>query len=641
MKHFERNVYLSNLELEEAKKKFFTQLSHSIKGTGIENCEISDALDRITAKPIHAKISSPYFNASAMDGIAVQSKNTYGIDERNPKRLKINEEFIYLDTGDPIKDPYNAVIMIEDVVKIDETTVEIMTPASPWQHIRPVGEDIVAGEMILPSFHSITSVDIGALISGGIFQVEVIKRPRVGIIPTGTEIVETEEEMEDGKIIDSNSRMFEALVKKHGGIPKRYKPVKDDYDLIKNKLLEAIDENDLVIINAGSSAGSEDYTVHIIKEVGELIVHGVAIKPGKPAILGNVKQKPVIGIPGYPVSAYFVFDSFVKPLIFEYLHKSKTIYPEVEATLSKRTTSSLKHLEFVRAKLGMVDNQLIATPLNRGAGVTMSLVKADGIIRIPKHVEGLESGEKVKVELFKNLDDIKNTIVSIGSHDLLLDILGNMLHIKGFNINLESAHVGSLGGLMALKKRQAHIAPIHLLDDRTGTYNLQFLKKYLKNEDVVLIKGVKRIQGFMVKPKNPKNIRTIDDLSRDDIVFVNRQKGSGTRILLDYRLKTVGFNGEDIKGYDREMTTHMAVASAVSSGTADVGVGIKSVANVMNLDFIPIGEEEYDFVTRVAYLEDNKIQKLIEILKSQEFEESLDKLGGYIIERPGIIEKSE
>ncbi|SHJ63220.1 molybdopterin biosynthesis protein [Paramaledivibacter caminithermalis] len=637
MEKFERNIYLSNVELNEAKKLFFNEIKESLKFKRTEIVSVYDSLDRITAKPVFAKISSPFFNASAMDGIAVISKKTYGADERSPKRLKINEDFMYIDTGDVIKDPYDAVIMIEDVIPIDDETVEIIKAASPWQHVRPTGEDIVASEMIIPSYHKVTPVDIGAMLSGGILEIEVVRRPKVGIIPTGTEIIEPEDEIAPGKIIDSNSRMFEAMVKNYGGIPLRYKPVSDDYNLIRDKILQAIDENDIVIVNAGSSAGSEDYTSKIINEIGKLIVHGVAIKPGKPAILGNIKGKPIIGIPGYPVSAYIVFEAFVKPLMYEYQAIKETVPIRVEGVLSKRIMSSLKHLEYVRMKLGKVAGKLIATPLNRGAGVTMSLVKADGIAKIPKNVEGIEAGEVIEIELIKDIESINNTIVSIGSHDLIMDIIANMIHERYTDINLSSAHVGSLGGIMAIRRGEAHIAPIHLLDEGTGTYNIEYIKKYLKNKEVSLIKGVKRVQGLMVKKNNPKNITTIKDLTREDVVFVNRQKGSGTRILLDYKLKELNIDSSDIRGYDREMTTHMTVASAVLSETADVGLGILSSAQAMGLDFIPIGEEEYDFAIPSEFLEDEKVKKFIDILKSDDFAEKLMELGGYKIQKSGKI----
>ncbi|WZL72126.1 molybdopterin biosynthesis protein [Clostridiaceae bacterium 35-E11] len=641
MQKKERNIYLSNVEVEKALEKFLTRINTIFKKQEKEMVSVIDSQGRVTTCPVFAKYSSPNYNASAMDGIAVRAMKTFSASERNPIQLTLNEDFVYLDTGDPIVEPFNAVIMIEDIEEIDEKTIEIIKPASPWQHIRPIGEDIVAHEMIIPSNHLIRPVDIGALLSGGITEISVYKRPRVGIIPTGTEIIEPEETMELGKIIESNSRVFEGMVKELGGQPNRYKPVPDDYSLLKTHLLEAVAENELVIMNAGSSAGTEDYTVKLIAELGEVLVHGIATKPGKPTILGVIQDKPVMGIPGYPVSAYFVFETFAKPIIKKYLGQWSEDKKTVEAIISKRIISSLQHKEYVRIKLGQVNQRLIATPLNRGAGVTMSLVRADGVFVIPQNSEGVEAGEKIQVALLKPLSQINNTIVSIGSHDLIMDIIGNLMHQQSTLYDLSSAHVGSLGGIMALNRGEAHIAPIHLLDDRTGTYNKTFIKKYLFNIDMTIIKGVKRVQGLMIEKGNPKNILGLDDFVREELSFVNRQKGAGTRFLVDYELKKRKIEPNKIMGYDREMTTHMAVAAAVASGSADMGVGVLSAAKAMDLDFIPIGEEEYDFAIPSKYLKEEKIQLFIEILQSKEFKEAIEKLGGYGIENAGEVIRVE
>jgi putative molybdopterin biosynthesis protein len=625
------------MEADKAKKMFMERIKRYARKQVHERVKVLEAQGRISAEAVFAKLSSPNFNAAAMDGIAVRAVFTFGASETTPLRLKKDKDFIYINTGNPIREPYDAVIMIEDVVSIDSETIEIIKPAAPWENVRPIGEDIVAGEMIVPANHKIRPVDIAAMLSGGITEIEVIKKPRVAIIPTGSEIVEPEEGYKEGKVIESNSRMFEGMVRENGGEPVRFKPVPDDYELLKSRIAEAIKENDIVLVNAGSSAGSEDYTVNIIRELGEVLIHGIATKPGKPAILGIIDEKPVIGIPGYPVSAYLVFELFAKPLIRSYLKQLERNADTVEAILSRRLVSSLKHTEYVRLKLGMVDDKLIATPLSRGAGVTMSLVRADGILVIPQNSEGVEAGEKVTVELMKNIDDIRNTIVSIGSHDLIMDIIGSLIHRRNSKYNLTSAHVGSMGGLMSLRKGEAHMAPIHLLDEASGLYNISYIKRLLPNEEMTLIKGVKRIQGIMVKQGNPKNIKDFNDLVRGDVVFVNRQKGAGTRILVDYLLKKEGINQENIIGYDREMTTHMSVAASVSSGAADAGVGVFSAAKTMGLDFIPIGEEEYDFAVPSKYIDNDMFLLFIDILRSEEFKSILANLGGYGSEGIGDI----
>lgn len=633
----ERNIYLSNMELSEALERLSKVYAGAGSPLGTERVPVPDSLDRVTAEPIFARLSAPFFNASAMDGIAVKAESTYGANERNPVQLKRGTGYQVVDTGDPIAEPWDAVIMIEEVTEMDSDTVEIRSAASPWEHVRPVGEDIVAGELILPACHRITPIDIGALLSGGILEVPVIRKPRVAILPTGTEIIEPGEPMAIGKIIESNSRVFEAIVKQCGGEPLRLKPVADDYGLIRETVREAVAQSDLVIINAGSSAGTEDFTAKIIAELGEVLVHGLAIKPGKPAILGTVSGKPVIGIPGYPVSAWVVFDALVKPLIHAMLRQQSPERPTVSAVVSRRIVSSLKHLEFVRVKLGSVGGRLIATPLSRGAGVTMSLVKADGILPIPLCSEGIEAGETVTVELLRDLKAIESTVVVIGSHDLVVDLLADTLHTAWPDSGLSSAHVGSMAGLMALQRGEAHLAPIHLLDEATGEYNRSFVQKTLPGLRAVLVKGVRRVQGLMVAPGNPQGITGLADLARPGLRFVNRQKGSGTRLLLDYELKKLAIDAELIQGYHREMTTHMAVASAVQSGTADAGLGIQSAAEILGLDFIPVGVEEYDFLVPEQYLDTLPVQRFIEALKLPVFQEKVLALGGYELDAPGTV----
>lgn len=622
-----RNIYLSNTDIEDAVLLYLEKLKDSVAAVGTEMADIRQARGRVTAEPVIAKLSSPNHNASAMDGIMVISDRTYSANESNPVILKRGEDFEYVNTGNVIEDPYDSVIMIEDVVEVGKDQVKIMVQASPWQHIRPIGEDIVSGEMILPENHLIRPMDIGAVLSGGRTEILVYEQIRVGIMPTGNEISDHYESLDKGKIFDTNSWTFQAIVEELGGKAERISPVPDEYDKLKTAALDLLQRNHLLIINAGSSAGSKDFTAQLIEDLGEVVMHGIAIKPGKPTILGLIDGKPVIGVPGYPGSAFLVFEEVVSPVIRAMQRRKQERLAQAKAVISRRVISSLKYREYIRVKLGKVGDKLIATPLNRGAGVTMALVKADGIMTIPKNSEGFEAGEEISVNLVNDMNLIENTIVSIGSHDLIMDFIGSLLARNGHS--LSSAHVGSMGGIMALKRGEAHIAPIHLLHEETGEYNQSYLEKYLSGENIRLIKGVKREQGFIVKKGNPKNIRTIEDLIRKDVVFVNRQKGSGTRILTDYLLKKQGIDGKDIKGYDRDMTTHMAVAAAVESGTADAGVGVYSAAKAMDLDFVSIGFEEYDFAIPEQYMEMEMIRNFIEILKSEEFLTILKDLGGY------------
>lgn len=644
-----RNLYLKTMPVEEALAKYIGVLQH--KGAlhpQTEWVNTYEALGRRTSGPVFAKCCSPLFNAAAMDGIAVKASDTKGASESHPKQLKLGVDYKIVDTGDPIKAPFDAVIMAEDVVEIDDETVQILDSVPGWNHVRSIGEDIVAGEMMLQTGHTIRPVDIGVLLASGNLEVEVYRKPRVGIIPTGTEIIPPNELPQEGDIIDSNSGMFAAMAEEAGALPQRYDIVEDDYEKIKNTILQALEVQDMVIINAGSSAGTEDYTVHILREIGEVAVHGVAMKPGKPVILACVQGKPVIGLPGYPVSAYLAFENFVVPVLKDLCGSAEAAGTGtdgrgtgrqadlVKAVISKRMVSSLKHREYVRVKVGKVGDKLVAAPLARGAGAAMSLVRADGFCIIPQNSEGYEAGETVEIELYKDLDEIENTVVAIGSHDMILDVIGDMMAAENRGMYLTSTHVGSMGGLMALKRGETTIAPTHLLGEEDGTYNTAVLKQLFPAGTMALIKGVDRIQGIMVKKGNPLNIQGIEDLTR--VRYVNRQRGAGTRVLLDYKLKQAGIRPEEIDGYDKEAATHMAVAALVASEEIDAGMGIRSAADAMGLDFIEVGVEEYDFAIARENLQLGQVQEFLEILRSGTFHKKLEEMGGYGWHQAGRIE---
>lgn len=626
-----RNLYLDTKPVEEAAELYLNAL-RPVVTIQYETIPVTESLNRVTRHATYAKYSSPLFNASAMDGIAVISERTVAATEVAPVTLKEKEDYIVVDTGDPIHPPYDAVIMAEDLVETKDG-VQITASAAPWQHVRPIGEDIVAGEMILPSRHKIRPIDVGVLLSAGITRIEVVKRPRAAIFPTGTEIIEPEDTPREGSIIESNSRMFENMVIEAGGEARRFPPIIDDYEQIRDNIAKAVSEYDMVIVNAGSSAGTEDYTVHVLRELGKVIVHGVAIKPGKPVILAVVEGKPVIGLPGYPVSAYIGFENFVLPVLAMMGQTALKKNEVVTASVSKRLVSSLRHKEYVRVKVGKVGDKMVAAPLARGAGAAMSLVRADGFCVIEQNSEGVEAGEPVQVELYRDKAEVENTVVIIGSHDLILDVAADMMPNLHPGMFVSSTHVGSMGGLMALKRKEAHLAPIHLLDEETGEYNLSYIRRLFGSGKIALIKGVGRTQGILVKKGNPLGIKGIEDLP--GCRYVNRQRGAGTRVLFDYKLKQLGIAPEQINGYEREAATHMAVAAAVGSDGADAGMGILSAAKAMDLDFIPVGPEEYDFAVPLEYLELPHIKAFIEILKMDEFHKRLDELGGYTYERAG------
>jgi putative molybdopterin biosynthesis protein len=637
---FKQTKYLDNEPLADALRNYNEALEAAIIGGPLagERIPISDALGRVTSEAVIAKISSPFYHSAAMDGYAVRFIDTFGAAETRPKRLNVPTEAVAIDTGDPMPDEFNAVIMIEDVEKVSDSEIEILKPSTPWQHVRLVGEDIVATELIISENHLVRPADMAAMIASGHTSVMVRRRPVVSIIPTGSELVDPGSVLKKGDIIDFNSTMLSAMAGECGAHAIRKNIVKDDSALLRRTILEALAASDIVVINAGSSAGREDFTAGVIAELGKVIVHGVAIKPGKPVILGIVNGKPVIGIPGYPVSAALTFNLFVKPLIYALLGILPPDPGTITANLSRQVASTLGQEEFIRVKLGSVAGNLIATPVTRGAGALMSLVRADGIIRVPAQSEGIASDHVVTVELLRPSHDIGNTIVCIGSHDNVLDVLANFLKKKNPRFSLSSAHVGSMGGLLALKRREAHLAGTHLLDEETGEYNVSYLKKLLPDRKTVLINLVYRTQGLIVPRGNPKGIKGFEDLAREDVVFVNRQAGAGTRLLTDLYLKRLKIDPKNVKGYDHEEFTHMAVAAAVLSGAADTGLGVLSAAQALQLDFISVAQERYDLAIPEEFYDLPMMRALLAIIREDKaFRGQIVAMGGYGISEMGKV----
>lgn len=628
--------YLKVVPREQAQKDYLEALVAEGFSAGTETIAVQDAIGRVTARAVYAHISAPHYPASAMDGIAVVAADTFGATETTPIKLA-TEQYLVVDTGDPIPAEYDAVIMVEDIAKNDDGSVFIYAPATPWQHVRQIGEDICAGEMILASAVRITPSSIGAMLAGGVLEVEVIRKPVVGIIPTGDEIIPPTADPKPGDIIEFNSSIFSGMLREWNAIPKTYPIIPDKFDKIEAALKQALSECDMVLLNAGSSAGRDDYSTEAIARVGKVVHHGIAIKPGKPAILGYSASKPILGVPGYPVSGILVIDLFLKPFIEKWYNSPADDEVIVDATLAKAINSSLKYEEYVRVRLGKVGDKLMASPLNRGAGVVSSFMKADGMIRVLQNQEGYEAGETVPVKLLRPAEDLEKMLIGIGSHDPLLDEVADMLHMADSSIFMSSSHVGSMGGIMAIKRGETHFAGIHLLDEKDGSYNTSFIRKYLPKGGVRLVECVGRTQGLMLQKGNPKNIKGIEDLTREGIRYVNRQKGSGTRILIDYLCNRDGIDTSAIYGYDREEFTHTSVAAQIVNDTADAGMGIYSAAHTYDLDFLPICMEQYDLLIPDEAWDTPQVQLLLKILKSDEFRRRLEALGGYEVKEPGRV----
>jgi putative molybdopterin biosynthesis protein len=653
------SVYLHDIPLPEAQARFrqAIQAAGFWRVLGMESIPLDEnSLGRVTAEPIWARISSPHYHASAMDGFAVRAITTNGALPSKPITLEIGPEAEYVDTGDPLPDWANSVIPIENVESLDEPgniTAEIRNPVSirirssvaPWSHVRPLGEDIVATQLVLPAGHILRPVDLGAIAAAGHQEISVTRRPKVAILPTGTELVPIGSQLKAGDILEYNSLVIAAQIKSMGGESTRYPITKDDFDLICEKVQEAAQDHDLILLNAGSSAGAEDFSAKVVEKLGQLLVHGVAVRPGHPVILGMVNRKsgimqrgsettlesrvsvPIIGVPGYPVSAALTIDIFVEPLIAHWLGRRRNELPTEMATLTRKIVSPPGDDDFVRVAVGKVGDKLLAAPLSRGAGVITSLVQADGLALIPRGTQGLDAGEPVKVHLYRSRAEIEKTIFCIGSHDLTLDLLSQFLAEQ--DRRLASANVGSQGGLIALRRGEAHLAGSHLLNPETGEYNISYIRQYMPNIPVKVVALVGRDQGLIVKLGNPKGIKSLRDLTSPNVQFVNRQRGAGTRVLLDYHLKLMTIAPERIVGYSQEEYTHLGVAAAIASGRADCGLGIAAAAQALNLEFIPLFQERYDLVIPRQFAEGDLLAPLFELLAEGRFREAVAQLPGY------------
>lgn len=634
-----RNIYLSNTPLSEAKKLWNDALwqhgfySHNT----VERIDVDRSLGRITAEPVFARRSSPSYNAAAMDGVAVNFADLSGASESAPIHLR-DDSFSPVNTGNAIPLGCNAVVMIEDVHYVTDDEIELHMPATPWQHVRTIGEDIVATELILPEGHEIRAIDQGAMLATGVTEVSVQRLPKAHVIPTGSELIQPDEAPEAGQIIEFNSRILSGYLNEWGAQATRGLPVVDDPAMLRQALLNATEENDLVILNAGASAGTRDYSAKVLAEVGEVVVHGVAIKPGKPVILALIGDTPVIGLPGYPVSALLTMRLFVREMISNFLSKGQPISEFVEATLSRPLHSAMGVDQFVRITLGRVGENLMATPSGKGAGAVMSLVRADGLLNVPSGSEGVGAGEKVQIELLRPQTEVDSTLVCIGSHDNILDLLANQLHKSRPIVRISSAHVGSMGGIMAIKRGEAHIAGSHLLDEKTGEYNISFVKRFLKGLPLQLINLCYREQGLIVAKGNPKNIKNFQDIAEHKHTFINRQNGAGTRLLTDKVLRDENIDPATIIGYGHEEYTHMSIAASVANGSVDAGLGIRAAANALDLDFVPVAEERYDLIVPRVHLEDAKVASVLELIRTNtEFHNAIMALGGYNLRDSGKV----
>ena len=624
-----KHAYRNNLPLTEAKRLYAAHLRAVGFSAKTETVRTSDACGRILAHAVYARICSPHYNASAMDGVAVRAADTFSAGEHDPVTLTPGM-YRVVDTGDPIPDGFDAVIMVEDLIDADDGCLQIIAGVHPWQNVRQVGEDLCMGDLIAPTGAVLTPALCGAMLAGGVTAVDVLRRPCVGIIPTGDEIVPPTDAPAAGEIIEFNSTVFRGMLAGMDADTRVYPITPDRKERISAVMQEAAAACDVVLVSAGSSAGRDDYTSEVIASLGTVLVHGLAIKPGKPAVLGEVNGKPVIGMPGYPVSAIVVMEAIVADVLAQWYGTANHTETTEQAVLGQKIVSSLKYTEYVRVALGRLDGKLLASPLPRGAGVITSFTKADGILTVPQNCEGYEAGERVGVRLLKPLSAIEKTLIVTGSHDPLIDEVADLLAQAHAPFRVSSTHVGSMGAIYAIKSGLAHMGAIHLLDGETGEYNFSYVKRFFPDGGVVIEKGVGRVQGLMVQKGNPLRIRSFRDVR--NVRYVNRQRGAGTRILFDHLLRENGIEPSEVCGYTNEEYTHTAVAALIAAGNADAGLGIYAAAKMYDLDFIPICRETYDFLIDQRFIDDPMVRAFLDTLRSAPCRERLLRMGGYSLE---------
>lgn len=625
---------------EEARRLFLSRFSALC--TGEEKIPVRECVGRVTAAVIHARFSSPSFHAAAMDGLAVQAEKTANARENAPLHLNLARgDAVLINTGEPLPPESNAVVKIEHVIlNADKNLATLHSPVRPWQHVRKGGEDIVATELLFPGGQRIRPADLIVLITGGCSMVPVRRQARVCVVPYGTDLMWLEDctkGLPPGKAIEANALAVAALVEETGAAAKVVPMVGDDYASIREQVQSRLPEADLLILSAGSSRSRSNILVRILEEMGEVLAHGIAIMPGKSTVLATVDGKPVIGLSGYPVSAMIAMEQFVLPLLAKMQGINLPEEQYVQARLAHDLPSTIGVEEFHRVALGRIGDYFLAVPLKKGAGIITSLTRANGMLHSSTSSEGERQGKLVRVQLLTPLGLVERTILCVGSHDLCLELIKDLLSRRNPAYQLSSSHVGSMGGIMALKQLLCHVAGSHLLDQTDGSYNTSFVREHLPGRDIRLVTLVHREQGFMVPRGNPKRIRGVADLADGTLQFINRQAGSGTRVLLDYELGRNRLDPAAIKGYDDEEFTHMAVAAAVLSGKADAGLGIHSAARALGLDFLPLVEERYDLLIPGELFETGMMQALMEVIVSRAFLEAVASLGGYSTRETGRL----
>ena len=591
-----------------------------------EEIPVQEAVGRVSAEEIWAKRNVPHFLAAAVDGYAVKSDRFKGAHTANPIRVP-KDSVRYVNTGDPIHFPEeDAVYMQEDVLEDGEYFV-FHKSISVGKGIRFIGEDVIKNDLIIWRNTYLLPEHIALMRAAGVKTIKVYKPIRVAIIPTGEEMKVPETDLKEGDLPETSSLMVAQYIEKFGGtVSKIYSPVPNDMDKLSHALKEGLKNADIVLFIGGSSRGKHDLIAPLIENTGKLLVHGIRIRPSKPTIIGIVDNKPVIGLPGYPTATYYILQHIVKPLIQVFIPEDTPIPKNIEkATLSVHVPSPGGVAELLRIVVGKAhDGKEHAITLGSGSSKLFPITMANAHLFIPEGSEGYRAGKEVEIIKVKG----GHPLLVMASDDIAFKLLLSLLREKGVLISY--AKKGSLGSIGAFNKGQVYFAGAHLLDPETGQYNVPFIKRPAR-----LILMAKREQGFIVPKGNPKNISSFEDIRR--IRFVNREKGSGTRMLLDFLLAKYEISPNDIDGYMLERFSHLQVAMTVAIGMADAGLGIKAAADALNLDFVPVHTEEYHII--IPEDDEALAQNIIDVLRSTKWQAKVQEIGGYDVSASGKVVK--
>jgi len=603
--------FLNVIDRDKAERLWRGAFDITADGRGAATVPLSEALGRVLAVDVISQVDVPFFDRSNLDGFAVKASDTYGADEERPVRLRLLDEVIAtavfptsdvqqgqavaIATGGMLPRGADAIVMVEHTETMGEH-VNVFMPVTPGRGLTFAGTDIARGETIYRRGDVLTSRETGVLAAIGVHQVKVQRKPKVGIISTGDEIIAPSQRMQAGLVFDSNAQVLADGVKELGGEPVRFGIVSDNLVKLRRVIRGAIAQCDIVLLSGGTSKGAGDISYEVVSEFDDpgIVVHGVALKPGKPICLAATQGKPVVVLPGFPTSAIFTFHEFVASVILEMCGRPREVPRKVSAQMAMQVNSEIGRTEFLLVGLVRQQQQagsLVAYPMGKGSGSVTTFARADGFVTIDRHEEIVEAGSNVSVTLLGRDLDVADLVV-IGSHCVGLDYLLGQLQRRG--VRTKFLAVGSTAGLRAVERGECDIAGIHLLDPATNTYNHPFLSAGLE-----LVSGYERQQGIVFRKDDQRFTgKTVEELlltaiPLPDCVMVNRNQGSGTRILIDELL-----GGLQPNGYAVQSRSHNAVAASVVQRRSDWGMAIQEAAKQNELSFLPIRAEQYDFVIR-------------------------------------------